>query len=159
MHWMMKIKFSLTALALLNLAACASGPTQHEIYYECRLEMDAARTAVQLRDKGKDKMMMLRTLPPLHKNSTRLLRQMYQIVDETYACPNLNDIVYGIYRYEYCARQLRHERVPVKLETVQPQLQACQARFARHVSKAAIDCVRAIFPTLPKQTTDKDDSD
>lgn len=159
MHWMMKIKFILAALALLNLTACASGPTRHEIYYECRLEMDAARTAVQLRDKGKDKMSMLRSLPSLHKNSTRLLRQMYQIVDETYAYPDLNDIVYGIYRYQYCARQLRHEAVPVTLQTVQPQLRACQKRYGRQVSKHAIDCVRAVFPAAPKKTSENSHAD
>lgn len=155
----MKTKFVLTAMALLNLTACAIGPTHHEIYNECRLEMDAARTAVQLRDKGKDKMTMLHTLPPLHQDSTRLLRQMYQIVDDIYEFRDLNDVVYGIYRYEYCAQQLRHQVMPPNLAAVHPQLQACQARFGRQVSKAAVDCVRAIFPMTPKQATTKDKSD
>lgn len=153
---MMITKVSLIGMSLLALSACASGPTRHEIHAECRLEMDAARTAVQLRDKGKDKRAMLQTLPPLHPNSTRLLRQMYQIVDEAYAFPDLNEIVYGIYRYEHCARQLRHQREPSTFAVIHAQLQACQARFGRKVSKQAVACVRAVFPspanTLPGAT-------
>ncbi|MEJ2359946.1 MAG: hypothetical protein P8Z75_00765 [Gammaproteobacteria bacterium] len=151
----MKTRFLLLGIGSLVLAGCAMGPSQHEIHSECRLEMDAARTAVQLRNKGKDKLAMLRTLPPLHKNSTRLLHQMYQIVDETYDYPHLNDIVFGIYRYELCARELRRQPVPTDIGSVHMQLQSCQARFHRQVSKQAVDCVRAVFPKKPTKDTDK----
>lgn len=114
--------------------------------------MDAARTAIQLRDKGKDKMTMLRTLPPLRAHSTRLLHQMYQIVDETYACPRLNDIVYGIYRYEICTRQLQHAPVPGSISSVYAQLQNCQSRYHRQVSSQAVACVRAVFAKTPNHS-------
>lgn len=141
----MKTKFVLVGLIPLGLAACATGPTQHAIHAECRLEMDAARTAIQLRNKGKDKRTMLQTLPPLQHDSTRLLHQMYQVVDEAYTFTDLNDVIYGIYRYEYCARQLRHQRVPSKFETVYPQLRTCQAHFDRHATKQTVTCVRSVF--------------
>ena len=139
-----KYLFVIAITSLLN--ACAYGPTAHAIKSQCRLEMQAARTAVQLRDQGKSKQAMLQTLPPLHPDSTRLLRQMYQIVDEAYAFPALNDIVYGIYRFESCARQLQHRLAPPRLQQVAPQLLACQKQYGRQVSKAAVACVRGVFP-------------
>jgi len=151
----MMIRYVLVVMALFTLAACASGPTRHEIHHECRLEMDAARTAVQLRNKGKDKMTMLRTLPPLQQNSTRLLQQMYRIVDETYAVPGLSDLVFGIYRYEVCVRQLRHLPVPTDINAVHSQLQSCQTRFHRQVSKKLVNCVRAVFPPAAEKTSEK----
>lgn len=152
-------RWFLLAAGLLAVGGCASGPTRHEIRRECRLEMDAARTAIQLRNQGKDKMAMLRTLPPLHKNSTRLLHQMYQIVDETYDAPALNEIVFGIYRYELCARQLRRQPVPANISTVYPRLKSCQARFNKQVTKQAVHCVQTVFPANPKQGSSKKNAD
>lgn len=152
------IRHVLIVMVLFALAGCTSGPTRHEIHHECRLEMDAARTAVQLRNKGKDKMTMLRTLPPLQQDSSRLLQQMYQIVDETYAVPGLDDLVFGIYRYEVCARQLRHLPVPTDINTVHSQLLSCQTRFHRHASKKLVNCVRAIFPSTAEKTSEKGDA-
>lgn len=146
---MMKIRLILIAVAALTLSACAhyTQNSLHAIQEQCRLEMAAARTAVQLRDQGKTKQAMLQSLPPLHAESTRLLRQLYQIVDETYAYPDLNDVVYAMYRFEHCARQLQNQPLPEQLGKVMPQLQACQAHFGRDVSKQAVTCVRAVFPS------------
>jgi hypothetical protein len=142
----MKINFLIFFAVVL--AACAK-QTQHSersIQQDCRLELEAARTAVQLRDEGKSKQAMMQSLPPLTPNSTRLLQQMYHIVYEVYAFPNLNEIVYGAYRYDYCAHQLRQQPVPAQIQDIMPKLLACQTQFGMAVSKQAVDCVRAVFP-------------
>jgi hypothetical protein len=149
----MKINFPFGIAIVFLLSACAHRPTAHAIKSQCRLEMQAARTAVQLREQGKTKQAMLQSLPPLHPDSTRLLRQMYQIVEETYAYPSLNDIVYGVYRFEACARQLQLQLTPPPLQTVAPQLLACQNRFGRQVSKAAVTCVHDVFAKDSKSKT------
>jgi hypothetical protein len=158
---MMKTKRALVVVAALALNACAHRPSStHAIQQQCRLEMEAARTAIHLRDEGKSKQDMLQTLPSLQPDSTRLLRQMYHIVDETYAAPGLNDIVYGIYRFEYCARQLQYQSAPLQFKTIVTQLQACQAQYGRQASQQAISCIRAAFPkqayAQPTPDTTKD---
>jgi len=137
----------LYCLVYCGLAACASDPGHdpQAIHEQCRLEMNAARTAVHLREQGKSRQAMQQTLPPLSDDSSRLLRQMYAIVDETYRYPRINDVVYGIYRYDLCARQLQHRPVPA-LEKIYQNLLACQARFGRQASHAAISCVRHSYP-------------
>jgi hypothetical protein len=147
---MMKTNVVFVIVAALVLAACAerSQQTDHAIQEQCRLELEAARTALQLRDEGKTKQAMLQTLPPLTPTSTRLLQQLYQIVDEVYAYPDLNQIVYGTYRFEYCAHQQRHQPVPSLQDSV-AQLQVCQGQFGMSVSKQAVDCVRGVFSTQP----------
>ena len=144
-------------LAVLALGACAERQvaTDHAIQQQCQLELEAARTAMQLRDSGKTKSALVQTLPPLTPSSTRLLKQMYHIVDEVYAYPDLNQIVYGTYRFEYCAHQLRHQPV-LSLQNSIVQLQACQAQFGMTVSKQAVDCVRTVFTAPPAVTAPPD---
>ena len=142
---MTKIKSGLLALSILGLNACAHDPSAKDIKAQCRLEMDAARTAVQLREQGKDKQSMLATLPPLYPDSTRPLRQLYRIVGEVYDGPQLNDVVFGIYHFEYCVRQLQHRPVPEHYTDIAPQLKNCQLQYDRHGSKQAVACVRNVF--------------
>jgi hypothetical protein len=142
----MMIKTLLIFTAGIALSACAHDPSNRAIKTQCRLEMEAARTAVQLRKQGKTKRAILQSLPPLHADSTRLLHQMYQFVEDTYAFPDLGDGVYGIYRFEYCVRQLKHRGVPQQTQDVSPQLRACQAKYGSQVSRQAFSCVRAVFP-------------
>lgn len=143
---MMKFNFVIVIAATLVLGACAehSPTSNHDIQQQCRLELEAARTAIELRDAGKSRQAMMQTLPPLTPTSTRLLQQLYHIVDEVYAYPDLNQIIYGTYRFEYCAQQLRHQPVPSLQDSVE-QLQACQLQFGMTVSKQAVDCVHAVF--------------
>ena len=106
------------------------------------MDLEAARTAMRLRDQGKRQAELLQTLPPLTPESSRLLQQMYQIVEEVYAYPTLNQVIYPTYRFEYCARQLQHLPVPAQLAQIAPQLQACQNQFGNTVSAQAVACVR-----------------
>jgi len=130
-------------LATMCLSACAHDPTNQEIKSQCRLEMEAGRTAVQMREQGRTKQAMLQTLPPLHADSSRLLRSMYQSIDDTYTFPALNNTVYGIYRFEVCARQLLHQPAPPPLPDIAQQLVACQTKFGRQASPNIVRCVRA----------------
>jgi hypothetical protein len=156
----MKFKFFVFLISTALLNACAHRPTVHTIKSECRTEMAAARTAVQLRDQGKSKQDVLATLPPLYPDSTRLLRTMYHIVDEVYVSPHLNALVYGIYRFEYCAHQLQDQTVPQHFDAIAPKLFVCQTQFAGDDSKALVACVRGVFPqthnTQPVSDTGND---
>lgn len=150
----MKLRPAFLFLILCGLGACATDADNvtETVHTQCRLELDAARTAVHLRDRGKSKQDMLHSLPPLHTDSTRLLHQLYAIVDETYTFPKLNDVVFGIYHYDNCTRQLRVQAMPA-LESIYPKLLACQARFGRQVDKQAVSCVRRSYH-LPASTPD-----
>lgn len=128
------------------LGACAHQPTAREIHSQCRVEMAAARTAVQMREQGKHQQDLLRVLPPLYPDSSHLLHTMYQVADETYAAGELNEIVYGIYRYELCLRELRHQAIPPAFDAVSSGLQTCQSRFDKYDTKQLVACVRALFP-------------
>ena len=148
---MMKTNLVIIAISVLSLSGCAERQhvSNNAIRQHCRLEMEAARTAIRLRDQGKSKQEMLQTLPPLHPDSTRLLQQMYHIVDEVYAFAGLNETVYATYRFDYCAHQLQRQAVPEKFQDVFPQLQACQAQFGMQVTKPAMACVRGVFTKQP----------
>lgn len=146
---MMKINTVLFIAAGIAVSGCAHDPSVRAVRTQCRLEMEAARTAVQLREQGKSKQAILQSLPPLHADSTRLLRQMYQFVDDTFAFPELNDSVYGIYRFEYCVRQLQHRAVPRQLQEVSRQLLACQTQLDNQTPANAVSCVRRSFPAQP----------
>lgn len=150
----MKPNSALAGFILILLSGCAHHPSARAIKSQCRLEMEAARTAVKMREQGKTKTAMLQSLPSLHPDSTRLLFEMHQIVDEAYAFPALNDIVYGIYRFETCARQLQHQLVSPPFQELAPHLLACQEQYRRQVSKAAVACVRGVFPARPKSSND-----
>ncbi len=150
---MMKTNLLLVIVAGMSLSACAHEPSTRAIRSQCRLEMEAARTAVQLREQGKTKQDMLQTLPPLYPDSTRLLRQMYQNIDDTYTYPKLNDTVYGIYRFEYCVRQLQHKPVPKQIQEVSSQLLVCQTQFDQQASKQIVKCIREIFTNVPTSMT------
>lgn len=146
---MMQTKRAFVIVAALTLGACAEHPqlSDHAIQQECRLELAAARTAIHMRDEGKTRQAMLASLPPLTPNSSRLLQQLYHIVDEVYAYASLNEVVYGSYRYDYCVRQLQHQPVPAQFQDSVPRLQACQAQFGLQISQTALACVRESFPT------------
>lgn len=139
----------LTIVVCLGACASQSSPSARAINKQCTLEMETARTAIHLRDKGRDKDSMMQTLPPLKSDSTRLLQQMHVIVQETFAFPSLNDVVYPTYRFEYCVRQMQHKPVPTNLQAVAAQLLACQAQFGSQPSKPATECILASFPSEP----------
>lgn len=159
LHLMMKIKQLGIILSGLSLCACAHTPSDNEIKSQCRLEMEAARTAVQLREQGKTKQAMLETLPPLHSDSTRLLRVMYQSINDTYDFPNLNENVYGAYRLVYCIRRARHKNLPNKLSEVSEKLMRCQNSFGKTINGDLISCIRGVFPDTPSASTKNPDAD
>ena len=141
------------------LGACAHQPTSREIHSQCRVEMAAARTAVQMREQGKHKQDLLRLLPPLYPDSTQLLHTMYQIADETYAATKLNEVVYGIYRYELCSRELQHLGVPpYSFDAVSPGLLTCQSQYDKYDTKHLVACVRTLFPAKINPPTVDDPS-
>ena len=142
---MMKITSCLLLLgSLLFFAACATkdpNSSAKEINQECIIEMEAARTAIHLRDKGKTQQEMAATLPPLDKNSSRLLVQLHQIIEESYRYPGLNEVIYPTYRFELCVRQLTNKPYPRDIKTAFTSLMDCQQRYGMNASTAATQCV------------------
>lgn len=141
---MVIVKLSLLVTLIGLLGACASTErfnTPQKINQACNMEMQAARTAVRLRDKGKSKSFLQDTLPPIKPESSRLLHNLHDIVSETYQHTTLNEVVYATYRFELCMRQLQHKLYPVSLAVVESPLMNCQQQFAMESSQQSTECI------------------
>ncbi len=136
------LNLTLPAL-LLFVSACANDPydSPKEINEACTFEMQAAQTAIKLRNKNKSKSSLLAKLTPLEKDSSRLLVNMYQIVDEVYAHSWLNETTYPTYRFELCQRQLLYKPYPLTIEPVIPLLKDCQQQYGTISSEQATNCI------------------
>ena len=140
----MMIKPSLLLILVSLLGACASKErfnTPQKINEECNMEMQAARTAVRLREKGKPETFMQETLPPIKPESSRLLHNLYDIVNETYQHTALNEVVYPTYRFELCMRQLQNKPYPTSLAVIEPSLIECQQQFRMESTKQSTECI------------------
>lgn len=139
----MNIRNFTLSILLMFVNACANDPydSANEINEACNFEMQAALTAIKLRDKNKSKSTLLNKLSPLKEDSSRLLVNMYQIVDEVYSHIGLNDSIYPTYRFELCQRQLLYKPYPLTIEPVLPALKQCQHQFGAKSSKQATECI------------------
>ena len=134
------------ALCLILLSACASKPRLSKQYnYQCTMEMNAAMTAIHLRDQGKTKPELLQELGPLNKNSNRLHRILFSIVDEIYQFPDLNEVIYPTYRFELCAKQLTKQNYENDYAFVHHKLLMCQNKFGEKASALGTTCIRNVF--------------
>ena len=157
------IRPSLVLALISALYACASKErfnTANAINEECRLELEAARTAVRLRDQGKTQASLAEKLPAIQANSSRLLLTLHEIVTETYQYSALNEVIYPTYRFELCLRQLLHKPYPKSLASAEPGLLVCQRRYGTQSSQQSTECVQhamdqAITPSIisTRQTT------
>ena len=130
----------------LFLSGCASRDipsTATEITEECGFEMQAARTAIRLRDKGKTKTFLKSQLPPIDKNSLRLLLKMHEITDEVYEHTQLKETIYTTYRFELCQRELLNKPRPPSIQAVLPELLKCQQEFKQQSSVKSTNCILA----------------
>jgi hypothetical protein len=140
---------SLTLMVMM-MAACASKErfdSARAINEECQLEMQAARTAVRLRNQGKPKSELLAPLPALAENSSRLLVNLHMIVYETYQYPDLNEMIYPTYRFDLCLRTLQHKPSPDSVTLLIPDLLQCQAQFGLESSEQSTQCVSTVIDT------------
>jgi len=139
----MKTRNLIIPALFLFIYACANN--EHEsakaINEACTFEMQAAQTAVALRNKNKPKSILLSKLTPLEKDSSRLLVNMYQIVDEVYQYRWLNEVIYPTYRFELCQRQLQYKSYPITIKPVIRMLNHCQKKFASEASEQATNCI------------------
>jgi len=153
----MKVIFKLCcAFALVPcINACASKESFHTaeaINEECHAEMQAARTAIRLRDKGKPKSLLLEPLPQITADSSRLLVKLHAIVYEAYQYPALNEMIYPTYRFELCLRELQQQSYPVSLQVVAAGLLNCQMQYGLQSSASSTQCVSdAIDQLAPGQ--------
>ena len=140
-----KTKHSILLATIALLGACAGQErfnSAREINEECQIEMQAARTAVRLRDQGKPKSLLQDQLPPIKEDSTRLLINLHAIVTETFHYSMLNQVVYPTYRYELCLRQLQNKPYPNALADIEQPLLHCQHQFALQSSKQSTECIQ-----------------
>lgn len=157
----MKIKTGLLLILTTLASACATKDIPDnvkEINQACSFEMQAARTAVRLRDKGKTREDLLAKLVPIDKDSSRLLIEMHEITHEVFDYPLLNDVVYSTYRFELCQRELLRKPVPASLEAVLPMLQQCQQHFGDQSSVKGTTCILDAVKNQAIQITNKPNS-
>jgi len=146
--------FILTFLILNTGCATRDIPnTAKEINEECAFEMQTARTAIHLRDKGKTKADLQSKLPPLDKNSSRLLKKMYEISEEVYEYTELNETVYTTYRFELCQRELLGKALPNSTQTVLPALLTCQQQYGDKSSVKSTNCILEGIAAVSKKPT------
>lgn len=141
-------KPSTLVLIVVLLTGCARAErfnTAQEINDECRLEMQAASTAVHLRDKGKPKSFLLEALPPVNEQSSRLLINMHAIVAEVYQYKTLNEMIYPTYRHAICLRALQHKPIPPTLTAIETDLLICQQQFGLESNEHSTRCVSSVI--------------
>ena len=144
-------KASQFLLLIALLTACASNEsfdTAKEINEECYLEMQAAHTAVRLRDKGNPQAILQDSLPPITPKSSRLLRNLHDIVTEIFQYKTLNEVIYPTYRFELCSRQLQNKPYPASLAMLEKPLLNCQQQYGMDSSKQSTECVIQIIDNL-----------
>lgn len=147
---------SISTLAVLGLCvsliACTTPEQFHTasaINEECSLEMQSARTAVRLRDKGKPEAWLKDQLVPLSEKSSRLLINMHDIVDEAFSNKDLNETTYSTYRFELCMRQLQARPYPTSISAIKPDLLACQSEYGDKSSAGSTQCIIDAIDNLP----------
>lgn len=136
------------ALIVLLISSCAAKQpfsNAKEINEQCMLEMEAARTAIRLRDKGKSRQDLAQSLPQLNKDSSRLLVFMHEILNEVFHYRQLNEVIYPTYRFELCSRQLTHKDYPYNIQKVYPDLLECQEKFGKKASSEGTHCIITSF--------------
>jgi len=137
----------LLAFVMLMSSCAAERPfnTARQINEECILEMETARTAIRLRERGKQKHELAQNLPPLDSHSNRLLYNIHVILDEVYQYDKLNEVIYSTYRFELCSRQLNNKTYPYNISIIYPALLTCQQEFAAEATPEATQCIVASF--------------
>ena len=147
-------KHSLLLATIALLGACANQErfnNAKEINEECHMEMQAARTAVRLRDQGKSKSLLQDQLPPIKTDSSRLLINLHAIVTETFYYSTLNEVIYPTYRFELCLRQLQNKPYPTSLAVIEQPLLNCQQQYALQSSKQSTECIQHAIDQLNQQ--------
>ena len=117
----------------------------NDINEACGLEMQAARTAIRLREKNKPKTQLKQQLAPLTADSSRLLFNMHQILDEVYAHPQLNAVIYPVYRFQLCTQQLQNKLLAHNIDRNLTGLLACRAQYNTTSSNESTQCVLDTF--------------
>ncbi len=148
-----RFKLFLSPTLLLLLSACTIGErfnTPAAINEECSLEMQSARTAVRLRDKGKPYDWLKNQLVPLSEHSSRLLMNMHEILDEVFKHTELDETIYPTYRFELCMRQLQKKPYPISLAAIKPGLSVCKKTYGNKSSANSTQCVIEAIDELPE---------
>lgn len=121
--------------------------------FQCSIEAEAAANIIELRERGQSKDFALAPLPPRemvfkHKRGTlqaRLAVQMYSIVDDIYAHPDITAPTYLAYRAASCARRNAGHKVPRNFAEVALPMRGCQRKHGAAPSVALTECTGEVL--------------
>lgn len=137
-------KAVLVLLTWLLLSSCASHPgalSAREMNAECAIELQAARTAMNLRNKHKPAEFLTSQLPPNDTQATAAVKNLHEIVHEVYDNPTLTTDNYAIYRFETCLRRYRNKPRPQSVSPLISGMQTCQQQYQQKDPARYTHCI------------------
>jgi hypothetical protein len=113
--------------------------------------MNAALTAVELRDSGKPRQTLEAHLPPRNLASlSPTASMMYSIIEDVYEVPEIQQFPFFFYRAETCYRRNSGEPTPPSFKSASVSVLACQRKHGGNSSYALMTCIRdAIIRASP----------
>jgi hypothetical protein len=135
------------ALAASSGALCAEQGVDSQSQLDasalvCKLDQQAAVSAVAMRDKGKTKEEMAKVLPERGPKNNRMAQLMYEILDDIYETPEIKAFPYYIFRTEVCFRETQKKSKPVGFKVVVSDILECQKKHGAGAGNEIIDCIR-----------------
>lgn len=132
-------------LALTLMQASAGAAPER---FQCSIETEAAAAVIDLRDRGQTRAFVSAPLPPREsvfnsKRGTlqaRLAVQMYSIIDDVYAHPDLAAAPYLAYRMAACSQRNAGRKVPITVAAVSLPMAGCQEKHGKLPSSALSQC-------------------
>lgn len=120
---------------------------------QCSIEIQAAEAILRLRDQGQSKDFVLAPLPPRQTTfkaksaglQARLAVQMYSIIDDLYANPDLKAGAYLSYRELACRQRNGGLKAPASLREVAVPVFACQEKYGNTASAQMRACLEEVF--------------
>lgn len=121
--------------------------------FQCSIEAEAAASVIDLRERGQPKDFALAPLPPRemvfkHRRSTlqaRLAVQMYSIIEDVYAHPDITAPTYLAYRAVSCAHRNAGRKVPRSFDEVALPMRGCQTKHDASPSAELNQCAADVI--------------
>lgn len=110
--------------------------------FVCKLDQQAAVSAVAMRDKGKTKEEMAKILPERGPRNNRMAQLMYEILDDVYGTPEIKEFPYYVFRTEVCFRETQKKSNPAGFKVVASDILECQKKHGAGAGNEIIDCIR-----------------
>lgn len=140
-----------TALYLLLMLATTllqAAPVAARERFQCSIEIQAAASVIDLRERGQSKDFVTAPLPPRESVfngkrgslQARLAVQMYSIIDDVYAHPGITAAPYLAYRMAACSERNAGRKAPLRFAEVALPMSGCQDKHGKLASRALTQC-------------------